>query len=372
VKKIILIILTMISWNMAIYASDDRYSDWIGEYILYNRYLYEYALMLHKDPKRSGESRENILHHIATWDGRPSWRCNPKDIEKYIKYYVKHGAKINGEDDNLNTPLHLAVSRLITSRSSAYHTHFQSVVTALLKYGANPKLLIRGADIFLKNDYWPTSPDEIRKKTCCREAFVLFKDTFDAMHEYPGYYGDNEGPLRKTWVTGCLLQQQEASYPPWVAISRNKRLRRMFNDPTRVKKGYGILHSVASINDGDAHLVRKEDITTLVKMGADINAQSTYTLETPLHIAVEYNCMQMVCMLLKNGADPLRKNRDGKTPLDLLKPSQREVRVLLEKAAAKPSTFLQDLLKSTIMTKRVIPERPLDCLRSKLSKSPAS
>jgi len=205
----------------------------------------------------------------------------------------------------------------------------------------------------------------------------LFKDTFDAMHKYPGYYGDDEGPLRRTWVTGCLLQQQEASYPPWVAISRNKRLRRMFNDPTRVKKGYGILHSVASINDGNAHLVRKEDITTLVERGADINAQSTYTLETPLHIAVAYDCMQMVYMLLKNGADPLRKNRDGKTPLDLLKPSQREVRVLLEKAAAKPSTFLQDLLKrkhllSTIMTKRVIPERPLDCLRSKLSKSPAS
>ena len=60
------------------------------------------------------------------------------------------------------------------------------------------------------------------------------------------------------------------------------------------------------------------DITkTLIKAGADVNAQDNYDW-TPLHYASALNFPQVVKLLVDNGADLEARDRDGKTPGDLV------------------------------------------------------
>lgn len=50
---------------------------------------------------------------------------------------------------------------------------------------------------------------------------------------------------------------------------------------------------------------------------------------TPLHEASAKGKYEIVKFLLKNGADPAKKNRDGATPLDLVRDGNQEVADLL-------------------------------------------
>jgi ankyrin repeat protein len=401
-KKIILVILIMISWSPSTYTADaDLPSpEWI--YTRTNNSLCRYQQRniedLHFNPKRNGPSNENILHYFAILGGY----FDDKKNREAIKQYVRAGVGINDQDNlRLYTPLHRAIEHYDPLEYGLFTPQQQrlQLVALLLQYGADVSLkdidgqTSLGLFITKANNYLlpylaaHQSTGIIRAEGLAVVRIDgLLRASYNDRCKRPRYYSN---PLLKAWVSGCVVRQQEASYPPWVTREQGnygKKLRRMFNNPKKIDdEGCSIIHRVALINDCDAHLVSKEDITTLVKWGADINSQSTPTLETPLHVAAVSNCMSIIYMLLKNGADPLRKNRDGKTPLDLPKPSQIEVRLLLEyyskKAAAttpvKPSTFLQDLFKrkyllNEITPTRVIPKSPLDCLRSELSKSPAS
>lgn len=53
----------------------------------------------------------------------------------------------------------------------------------------------------------------------------------------------------------------------------------------------------------------------LIKAGADVNAL-TDRKSTPLHDAARMTNVEVVCLLLKNGADPNGRDKDHKTPLD--------------------------------------------------------
>ncbi|XP_055375005.1 poly [ADP-ribose] polymerase tankyrase [Condylostylus longicornis] len=66
----------------------------------------------------------------------------------------------------------------------------------------------------------------------------------------------------------------------------------------------------------------------LVKHGANVNVADLWKF-TPLHEAAAKGKFEIVKLLLKHGADPSKKNRDGATPLDLVREGDQDVADLL-------------------------------------------
>lgn len=71
----------------------------------------------------------------------------------------------------------------------------------------------------------------------------------------------------------------------------------------------------------------------LVKHGASVNVSDLWKF-TPLHEATAKGKYDIVKLLLKHGADPSKKNRDGNTPLDLVRDGDQDVADLLKGDAA--------------------------------------
>ncbi|XP_017772298.1 PREDICTED: tankyrase [Nicrophorus vespilloides] len=71
----------------------------------------------------------------------------------------------------------------------------------------------------------------------------------------------------------------------------------------------------------------------LVKHGASVNVADLWKF-TPLHEAAAKGKYEIVKLLLKHGADPGKKNRDGATPLDLVRDGDQDVADMLRGNAA--------------------------------------
>lgn len=71
----------------------------------------------------------------------------------------------------------------------------------------------------------------------------------------------------------------------------------------------------------------------LVKHGANVNVADLWKF-TPLHEAAAKGKYEIVKLLLKHSADPSKKNRDGATPLDLVREGDQDVADLLRGNAA--------------------------------------
>ncbi len=90
--------------------------------------------------------------------------------------------------------------------------------------------------------------------------------------------------------------------------------------------------------DPPLHIAIKEDVnssiaSTLINAGADLNVQDDYTKNTALHYAVlNKNSKTYVQMLIEAGADITLRNRNGQTPMDLVKTKTLR-------------TFIENLLK---------------------------
>ncbi|KAH8853078.1 Tankyrase-1 [Schistosoma japonicum] len=66
----------------------------------------------------------------------------------------------------------------------------------------------------------------------------------------------------------------------------------------------------------------------LIQYGANVNVTDLWRF-TPLHEAAAKGKFDICRLLLKHGADPLKKNRDGHTPIDLVKDTNSDVYDLL-------------------------------------------
>lgn len=64
----------------------------------------------------------------------------------------------------------------------------------------------------------------------------------------------------------------------------------------------------------------------LVKHGAVVNVADLWKF-TPLHEAAAKGKYEICKLLLKHGADPMKKNRDGNTCLDLVKEGDTDIQV---------------------------------------------
>ena len=78
-----------------------------------------------------------------------------------------------------------------------------------------------------------------------------------------------------------------------------------------------------------------EFIETLIDLGADVNAQTTYDKLTPLMFSTDWNNFMAVYLLLDHGADANIAAADGRTPLHkaVMQGNQNLVKLFLEKNA---------------------------------------
>ncbi len=64
----------------------------------------------------------------------------------------------------------------------------------------------------------------------------------------------------------------------------------------------------------------------LVKQGAAVNVADLWKF-TPLHEAAAKGKYEICKLLIRHGADPNKKNRDGNTALDLVKDGETDIQV---------------------------------------------
>lgn len=95
----------------------------------------------------------------------------------------------------------------------------------------------------------------------------------------------------------------------------------------------------------------------LVKHGASVNVADLWKF-TPLHEAAAKGKYEIVRLLLKHGADASKKNRDGATPLDLVRDGDQDVADLL-----RGNSALLDAAKkgNLIRVQRLVSSDNINC-----------
>lgn len=82
-----------------------------------------------------------------------------------------------------------------------------------------------------------------------------------------------------------------------------------------------------------------EKVLVLIEKGADVNAKKYYIVATPLYYAAFLGHVDLVRMLIKNGADPNIAYVSGETPLSIAKErGHTSIVSLLEQAKPEPSS----------------------------------
>jgi hypothetical protein len=138
-------------------------------------------------------------------------------------------------------------------------------------------------------------------------------------------------------------------------------------DPNaRDQYGWSLLHSAAS-----GH--KRNTAEILLAHGANVNAASTTSGHTPLHVAALGGDQEMAALLLSKGADRTLKNKDGKTPLDLAAENgHAEIVALLQGRANSPKGFLAGLGSGLVfpivyLVKVVVEWTPIETLKALLT-----
>ena len=81
---------------------------------------------------------------------------------------------------------------------------------------------------------------------------------------------------------------------------------------------------------------RTDVIKRLVDEGADVNRQTRYGKNTPLHMAADCNQTEAVRLLLDNGADINLENNGNKTPLQVARKGSEIESLLLQLQQSAP------------------------------------
>ncbi|KAJ7402341.1 Tankyrase-1 [Pitangus sulphuratus] len=202
----------------------------------------------------------------------------------------KHGAKMNALDTLGQTALHRA----------ALAGHLQTC-RLLLSYGSDPSII-------------------------SLQGFTAAQMGNEAVQQILS----ESTPVRTSDVDYRLLEASKAGDLETVKnqFSRNKpevhdSVRRQANT---INSGLVPLHNACSYG-------HYEVAELLVRHGASVNVADLWKF-TPLHEAAAKGKYEICKLLLKHGADPTKKNRDGNTPLDLVKEGDTDIQDLLRGDAA--------------------------------------
>ncbi|XP_040053028.2 poly [ADP-ribose] polymerase tankyrase-1 isoform X2 [Gasterosteus aculeatus] len=228
----------------------------------------------------------------------------------------KHGAKVNAVDTLGQTALHRA----------AMAGHLQTC-RLLLGYGADASLLslqgftaaqmgneavqqilnenvpVRNSDVDYRLLEAAKAGDLDTVKSLCTAQNVNCRD-LEGRHSTPLHFA--AGYNRVTVVEYLLHHGADVH--------------------AKDKGGLVPLHNACSYG-------HYEVAELLVRHGASVNVADLWKF-TPLHEAAAKGKYEICKLLLKHGADPTKKNRDGNTPLDLVKDGDTDIQDLLRGDAA--------------------------------------
>eukprot|EP00094_Tigriopus_californicus_P011802 TCALIF_11400-PA protein Name:"Similar to Tnks Tankyrase-1 (Mus musculus)" AED:0.04 eAED:0.04 QI:0/0.85/0.75/0.87/0.71/0.5/8/1134/1190 len=267
-----------------------------------------------------------------------------------VEFLQRKGANLNDKNKDLLTPLHLAADKshyeimdiLLKngSKVNALDSHGQTSLHRCAREGniqACRILLSFGADPAIVSLQGYTA------------AQLATDPTRTLLTEDPPSNGavgaDVEYQLLEAAKAGDLeLVKRIVESHPHIVNCRD--LDGRHSTPLHFAAGYnrvGVVEFLLS-NQADVHAKDKgglvplhnacsyghyEVTELLVKHGASVNVSDLWKF-TPLHEAAAKGKYEIVKLLLKHGADPTKKNRDGHTPIDLVKEGDQDILDLLQ------------------------------------------
>lgn len=272
---------------------------------------------------------------------------SPFAKRKHItEFLIRKGANLNDKNKDFLTPLHTAADK----------NHFD-VMEILLKNGAKVNTLenlgqtalhrcaragqMQGCRLLLQYGIEPS----IVSLQGYTAAQVATEPIAKMLREEPAPGGtDAEHQLLEAAKAGDLdTVKKIVGVNPQIVNCRD--LEGRHSTPLHFAAGYNRVSVVEYLlqNGADVHAKDKgglvplhnacsyghyEVTELLVKHGAVVNVADLWKF-TPLHEAAAKGKFEICRLLLKHGADPLKKNRDGNTPLDLVKEGDQDVADLL-------------------------------------------
>ncbi|XP_073684338.1 poly [ADP-ribose] polymerase tankyrase-2 isoform X2 [Garra rufa] len=239
-----------------------------------------------------------------------------KSHNDIIEVLVKHEAKVNAVDNLGQTALHRA----------AHCGHLQTC-RMLLNAGCDP--LITSLQGFSTSQLTNESIQEILQEG----AFTGNSDTDRQLLE-ASKSGDLEVVKKLCTLqnVNCRDVEGRQSTPLHFAAGYNRvavveyLLQHGADVHAKDKGGLVPLHNACSYG-------HYEVAELLVLHGAVVNVADLWKF-TPLHEAAAKGKYEICKLLLQHGADPTKKNRDGNTPLDLVKDRDTDIQDLLRGDAA--------------------------------------
>ena len=227
---------------------------------------------------------------------------------------LKHGAKVNALDSNGQTALHrcaregnVQACRILLSFgvdstivSQQGYTAAQLATESVGKLLAEEPSSPGGADIEYQLLEAAKAGDlDLVKKIVTEHPNIVNCRDLDGRHSTPLHFAAG---YNRVGVVEFLLSKQADVH-------------------AKDKGGLVPLHNACSYG-------HYEVTELLVKHGASVNVSDLWKF-TPLHEASAKGKYEIVKLLLKHGADPTKKNRDGHTPIDLVKEGDQDVLDLL-------------------------------------------
>ncbi|XP_035261516.1 poly [ADP-ribose] polymerase tankyrase-2 isoform X2 [Anguilla anguilla] len=246
----------------------------------------------------------------------PLHLASEKSHNNVIEVLVKHEAKVNALDNLGQTALHRA----------AHCGHLQTC-RLLLSSGCDP--LITSLQGFSPSQLGNESVQEILQQG----AFARNSDTDRQLLE-ASKSGDLDIVKRLCTLqnVNCRDVEGRQSTPLHFAAGYNRvavvefLLQHGADVHAKDKGGLVPLHNACSYG-------HYEVAELLVIHGAVVNVADLWKF-TPLHEAAAKGKYEICKLLLQHGADPTKKNRDGNTPLDLVKDGDTDIQDLLRGDAA--------------------------------------
>uniref|UniRef100_A0A3B4Y1S1 Poly [ADP-ribose] polymerase n=1 Tax=Seriola lalandi dorsalis TaxID=1841481 RepID=A0A3B4Y1S1_SERLL len=246
----------------------------------------------------------------------PLHLASEKGHNDVIEVLVKHEAKVNAVDHLGQTALHRA----------AHCGHLQTC-RLLLNAGGDPLLTsLQGL-----------SPSQLGNKSVqeiLQEGVLIGNSEVDRQLLEASKTGDLEAVKKLCTVqnVNCRDVEGRQSTPLHFAAGYNRLavvqflLQHGADVHAKDKGGLVPLHNACSYG-------HYEVAELLVLHGAVVNVADLWKF-TPLHEAAAKGKYDICKLLLQHGANPTRKNRDGNTPLDLVKDADTDVQDLLRGDAA--------------------------------------
>ncbi|KAK6487546.1 hypothetical protein HHUSO_G8755 [Huso huso] len=246
----------------------------------------------------------------------PLHMASEKSHNDVVEVLVKHEAKVNALDHLGQTALHRA----------AHCGHLQTI-RLLLSSGCDP--LIVSLQGFSASQMGNENVQQV-----LQEGVLIGNSDSDRQLLEAAKSGDSEVVKKLCTLqnVNCRDIEGRLSTPLHFAAGYNRvavveyLLQHGADVHAKDKGGLVPLHNACSYG-------HYEVAELLVTHGAVVNVADLWRF-TPLHEAAAKGKYEICKLLLQHGADPIKKNRDGHTPLDLVKDGDTDIQDLLRGDAA--------------------------------------